>query len=132
VVICNKLKSYYQVAWNQLSLGNVEGMGLMETKGMANDLKLQTHFHFDLQWLYSGRACPVCKMPGVSCGGFAGFPTFGLDALVWKWVSLSGQDCRVVDSNRFWLQSGTSINAPFDLLWDGQALGGGSPFSPSD
>jgi hypothetical protein len=99
---------------------------------MALDLKLQTHFHFDLQWLYSGRACLVCKMPGVSCGGFAGFPTFGLDALVWKWVSLSGQDCRVVDSNRFWLQSGTSINSPFDLLWDGQALGGGSPFSPSD
>ena len=38
------------------------------------------------KWFYSGRACSICRLPGVICGGFSAFPTFGLQALVWKWV----------------------------------------------
>lgn len=39
------------------------------------------------KWFYSGKGCAICKRPGAVCGGFSAFPTFGLQALKWKWVS---------------------------------------------
>jgi hypothetical protein len=39
------------------------------------------------KWFFAGKGCATCKLPGMICGGFGSFPTFGLDALVWKWVS---------------------------------------------
>ena len=45
------------------------------------------------KWFFSGRACSICKVSGVSCGGFAGFPTFGLQALAWKWVRSATASC---------------------------------------